>query len=267
MAVTLAELDSRICLSLEPAAEFLDLQNIHNAAIVRLNIRTMQSRASTVHVLLGTSNEFTVTTLDTDITTLIGKGVPCFVEQHWISQDTLVSWMNIRVVPLNQMNDYRAMGALACAFYGSESASDSDQATQYLKFTYLPGQTCRIRFERDGQRIALANDILLPDNLAELVIREAQNDLIPAIQTSITMRTRRDADLRMYAKELKADLAVTYAQNEKIILQLDALWRDWAYGDRASEDNFNLPTPNSASVYAGGRGRGRNGSGGLGGNF
>lgn len=262
MAVSLSELDSRCYISLAPAAEYLDVSVVHNAVVQRLNIRTMKSRISTAHVLLATTSEFTPGVLDYDVTSLIGKSVPCFVEQKWVSQDTLVSWQNIRVVPLSQINDYRAMGGLACAFYGEEPAASTAQATQYLRFTYLPGQVCRIRFDRDGQRTALDANILLPDNLAELVVREAQNDLIPTMQLAIQMRLRQDEDLRKDAQGIIAALTGIFAQNLIIIKELDALWKVWAFSDRAKESNFNLPTPSSASMYGGRGGRGYGGFGG-----
>lgn len=255
MSVSLAELDSRTFLSLAPAAEYLDLSQVHNAVVQRLNIRTMQSRVSTIHVLLGTTDEFTVDALDYDVTALIGKSTPCFVEQRWVEQDTLVSWQNIRVVPFAQINDYRNMGLLACAFHGSEPDNNTEQTTQYLRFTFLPGGgVCRIHFERDGQRTGMDTDILLPDNLSELVVREAQNDIIPTISLAIQMRSRRDKEGEKWASGIIQTLTGMYAQNTLIIKDLDALWRVWAFTDRAKEANYNNPTPNSANMYVGSRG-------------
>jgi len=263
MSTSLAQLNDRAMIGLGPAAEYVDLTVWHNAVVQALNIRTMQSRSSTVNVLLGTSDEFTPDTIEYDITDLIGKGVPCFIETRGVNQTQYVRWANIRVVPLNQLNEYTAMGTLACSFYGSESSSDTKQATQYVRFTYLPPNVCRIRFDRDGQRIALDADMLLPDTVAELIVLEAQNKVIKAIQLALQMGLRRDEDGRKDSAGIIAMLEGIRLDNKETIRLLDALWRRWAFGDRSKEDNFNLPTPNSSRMYPGGRG---NKAGYLGGN-
>lgn len=266
MTVSLSELDSRCYLSLAPASEYIDLSMMHNAVVQRVNVRTMQSRNSNANVLLGTSDEFTPDVNPYDITDLIGKGIPLFIETRWVAQDEISWWQNVRVVPLAQLNDYVTMGAFACSFYGDETASDTAQPTQYVKFSFLPMGVCRIRFERDSQRIALDSDMLLPDNLADLPVREAQNDLIPAIQLAIQMDRRRDEAGRESADRIVAALNNVYLQNEKVIREMDALWRNWAYIDRAKEANFTNPTPNGSQLYVGGRNRGW-GSGGYGGGY
>ncbi len=265
MTVSLAELDSRCYLSLAPASEYIDLAMMHNAVVQRVNVRTMQSRNSSANVLLGTSEEFTPDDVTYDITAMIGKGVPCFLENRAVAQDNISWWQNIRVVALPQLNDYMSMGAFACAFYGDETDSATAQPTQYVKFTFLPAGVCRIRFDRDTQRTALDADMLLPDNLADLPVREAQNDVIPAIKLAIQMDLRRDDALRKDAPGILAALNDLYAQNERVIKELDALWRVWAYTDRAKEANFNNPVPNGQWLYVGGRNRSWGGGSGGGG--
>lgn len=254
MSTSIAELNSRVFLSLTAAAEFLDLTQVHNAVVARLNIRTMQSRNSAENVLLGTSDEFTVTDLDHDITSLIGKGVIAWVETRNANENTLVNWTNIRVVPLSQLNDYKQMGAMACAYYGDEPASATAQATQYLKFTFRPGGVCRIRFDRDGERKNLDSDTLLPGNISELIVREAQNDLIATIQTAIGFRMRSDEELRKFAPPILQGLAAMFQTNLGLIRDLDSVWRVWAFSDRAKESNFDQPTPRSSANYPGRRG-------------
>lgn len=256
MAVSLAELDSRCYLSLAPASEYIDLSMMHNAVVQRVNVRTMQSRNSSVNVLLGTSAEFTPDAIAYDITSLIGKGIPYFIEARQVTQGDVDWWQNIRVVPLSQLDDYISMGAFACAFYGDETDSETAQPAQYVKFTFLPAGVCRIRFDRDSQRTALDADMLLPDNLADLPVREAQNDVIPAIQLAIQTDMRRDEAGRPFAAGIVAALNNVFLQNEKVIKELDALWRVWAYTDRAKESNFNNPTPSGQWLYVGGRNRG-----------
>ncbi len=253
MAVSIAELNSRVFLSLEPAAEFLNLDRIHNAVVQKLNIRTMQTRMSDINVLIGLSDEFTPTASPHDITALIGKGVPAWIEAKTIVPSGPDWWQQIRVVNLSEINNYQAMGALAAAFYGDETASSTAQPTQYVAFSYLPNAVCRIRFDRDGQRTDPDSDMILPDNLAELIVREAQNDLIPSIKMAMAFRKRNDDELAKIAPDLLAALNEVYMQNEKTIKDLDALWKVWAFRPRDVQTSFNKPTPSGANLYPGGR--------------
>jgi len=247
---TLSELDWRVYEGLEAAQEYLDINAVHNVVIQRLNARTIQSRSSTANVLLTTSDEFTPTSVLYDITSLIGKSVVAFIETKWTQQSNLEVWRNIRVVPLNQLNDYIAMGALACAFYGEESDTD---VTQYVKFSVIPGGVCRIRYDRDGTREGLDSEILLPDELSELIVLEAQNSLISRIKLKLSMGLRRDAEGRTDAKMIWEALNDIFVQNLRDAEPLYAQWKLWAFSDRAKEDNFNLPTPRSGILYAAGR--------------
>lgn len=253
MSASLSQLDNRVFLGLEPAGEYLSVEDVHNAVVQRLNTRTMQSRTSDINVLLGTSSTFTPTTIPYDVTALIGKSVPCWLEVQADTVGGQTWWHPVRNVSLVQLTDYRNLGAFACAFYGEEPSSDTAQPTQYLSFTYLPARTCRIRFDRDGQRTAMTSDILLPDNLSELVVLEAQNSLIPRIKTAITVRTRKDSESVKYAAELKRDLDGILMQNMLDIRPLDAQWRVWAFRDRSAQPAFNKPTPSSENLYPGGR--------------
>lgn len=250
MAVSLSELTSRVFFSLEAAKEFLDISDVLNAVVQKLNARTMQSRSSTANVLLSTTETFTVDNVLYDVTELIGKGVPCFVETRWTVQSDIEVWQNVRVVPLNQINEYRAMGALACAFYGEESDT---QPTQYLRFTILPGGACRIRYDKDGTRTALDSDIQLPDELSELIVLDAQNSLISRIKLKLSMGLRRDAEGRTDAKMIWEALNDIRMQNVIDMIPLIKQWEIWAFGDRSKEDNFQKPTPRSGVLYAAGR--------------
>lgn len=255
MAISLSELDSRVMESLEAAQEWLDLSDVHSQVVQTLNARTMQSRSSDINVLLATTAEFTPDSVLYDITSLIGKAVPAFVEiKGYVGQD-IERWQMVRVVNLNQLDDYRNIGAFACAFYGEEPATDEDaQPTQYLNFTYLPARPCRIRFDRDGQRTALEADQLLPDNLSHLIVLEAQNSLIDRIIFKIGMDMRRDTALREIAPTIIAGLQGIKMQNLTLdIPPLHKQWMVWAYRDRAAQSSFNNPTPSGANLYAAGR--------------
>mgnify|MGYP003649536137 CR=1 FL=1 len=262
MTVSLGELDSRTMLGLASAAEYLDLSDVHNAVVQRLNALTMQSRTSDVNVLLGTTDEFTPTEALHDVTSLIGKSVPCFVETYVNTVNEISYWQMVRVVNINEIDYYRNMGAFACAFYGDETSSETEQPTQYLQFTFLPSKPCRIRFDRDGQRVALNADIILPDNLSELPVLQAQNSLIPRVKFKIALDLRRDKELRLIAPMITAALGDIYMQNMVDMKPLDAQWRVWAFRDRAAQSSFNNPTPSSEAMYANGRNRGAGGYGG-----
>lgn len=270
MPVTLSELDNRIFSGLQAAAEYLTLTDVHDACVQELNLRTQESRSSDVNVLLGTTPEFTPDATPYDITSMIGKSVPAWLEMQTVLLSGITWWYPVRNVSLNQLNDYQRIGGLAVAFYGDEPADDVSQATQYAAFTYLPARPCRIRFDRDNQRTAMAADILLPDNISELIVLGAQNRLIPRIKLQIAMRLRKDEEGRGLAGPLIQALDDIRQQNLMVDMPpLVAQWKVWCYRDRAAQDPHNLPTPQSSSMYAGGLNKtwGTYGAGGWGGGY
>lgn len=253
MTVSLGQLDSRVFLGLAAAGEYTTLSDIHDVVVQRLNARTMQSRTSDINVLLGTTAEFTPDSVPYDITSLIGKSVPCWVETKQNLVDGIDWWSSVRIVNQNQFNDYKNMGAFACSFYGDETSSTTAQPVQYISFTYLPVRPCRIRFDRDDQRTDIDSDIILPDNLSELIVLEAQNSLIPRIKNMLALGLRRDAEGRQDAALILNTLDGIYAQNMIDIKPLDAQWRVWCFRARDSQTSFNLPVPASEALYVGGR--------------
>lgn len=267
MSVSLGEIDNRVFMGLAAAAEFMTLEDVHNATVQRLNARTMQSRSSDINVLLGTSETFTPDETPYDVTSLIGKGVPAWVEIQGYIVNEIQQWYPIRVVNMNQLNDYQRIGMPAVAFYGDETSSSTAQPVQYMAWTYLPTRPCRIRFDRDGQRTALESDIILPDNVSELVVLEAQNSLIPRIKFAIAMRMRSDEEGRKIAGGLASALDGIRAQNEIDMVPLFTQWKIWAYRDRAAQTSFNLPTPAGQALYPGGRNNSWGPYGGSGGGY
>lgn len=249
MTVTLAMLDDRVFLGLQPLGEYLTLPEIHSAVVARLNVRTMQSRSSDINVLLAVTDPFTVDTIPYDVTNLIGKARPAWVETLSDPIDNFDRWFPVRVVPLAQIGDYIATGMFACAFHGEEPDNELDQPTQYLTFTYIPGNSVRIRYDRDSQRTELASDILLPDNLAELVVLEAQNSLIPRLANRIAMGLRRDADGRKDAGLIIGTLNAIRDQNLIDIVPLKKQWEIYVYRDRATETSFDKLTPSGSNLY------------------
>lgn len=254
MSVSLSELDNRVFSGLQAAAEYLMLTDVHDATVQELNIRTMESRTSDINVLLATSDEFTPDVTPYDVTSLIGKSVPAWLEMQTVLISGVTWWYPVRCVNLNQLNDYQRAGAMAVAFYGDEPNSDTAQPTQYASFTFLPRRPCRIRFDRDNQRTAMASDIILPDNLSELIVLGAQNRLIPKIQFQIMMREGRDEKNRPFAQGLIQTLEGIRQQNMVVDMPpLIAQWMVWAYRDRSAQTSFSKPTPSSQANYPGGR--------------
>jgi hypothetical protein len=253
LSVSLGQLDNRVFQELYAASEYLILDDIHNAVVQELNIRTMQSRTSDINVLLGTSAEFTADVIPYDVTSLIGKAVPCWVETQAIVQNSMTWWYPIRSVNLAQFNDYQRMGTLAAAFHGDETSSDTAQPVQYLSLTFLTGCPMRIRFDRDSQRIAMDADQIIPDNISELVVLGAQQRLIPRIKIKLAMRLRNDEVGRAIAPVVMGALDQLYAQNSLDMRPLEAQWRVWAFRDRGANTAFNKPTPSGANLYPGGR--------------
>ena len=271
MTVTLRELDSRVFMGLAGAAEFLDLEDIHNAVVQELNLRTMQSRSSDINVLLGTTEIFHPTDREWDITALIGKAVPCWLETRSNNIDNganngTIGWQVVRVVNLHNLNEYRQTGAFACAFHGDETDSPTAQPIQWVSFTYAPNRDCRIRFDRDDQRQELDSDIVLPDNLSELIVLAAQNRVIGRIKFGMAMRIRQDPTLAASAPLLLGGLDHILKQNMADMLPLIQQWKIWAFRDRAAQTNFNKPTPSGRGLYPFGRNWSNRWGGGGGGN-
>lgn len=245
MSTSISEINDRVYLELEVAAEFLSVDKIHNAVVQRHAVRTAQAGSSAVNVLLGVTPSFTPTTVDHDISALIGKGIPAWL-QYLVDDD----WKPMRIINLNQVADYAMLGVLAAAFHSETSATSSVEPVQYVTFTELPGTPCRIRFDRDIVRLGIADNILLPDNVSELIVKEAENMLIPRIKASIDVRCRNDKELRIIARDLKQSLSEIQEQNKLEIKDLMALWRQWAFTDRAAGGtSFNKPTPSSRGQY------------------
>lgn len=253
MSVTLSELDNRTMQGLGSASDFMALDDVHNAVVQELNIRTMQARTSDINVLLGVTEEFTPDSLNYDITSLIGKAVPVWLEMQSVLITGSEWWQPVRNINLSMLNDFQRRGSFAVAFHGDEPDSDTEQATQYASFTFMPLRACRIRFDRDNQRTAMASDIILPDNLSDLVVLGAQNRLVPRIETEIAARMRNDEELRSIAPALIQGLDNIVAQNRMDMVALDMQWRVWAFRDRSAATAFNKLTPASSANYPGGR--------------
>lgn len=246
MSTSLAEINDRVYLELEVVGEYLSVDKIHNAVIQRHNVRVAQSRMSSVNVMLGVSASFTPTETTHDVSALIGSGVPAWLETY--SDDD--TWVPVRIVSLVQLSGYAQLNVLAAAFYATEADSDTTEAVQYVDFSVLPGAACRIRFDRDRVRTNLVENAQLPDSVIELIVKEAQNMIIPRLKVAIDVRCRKDKELREIARDLKQSLTEMQMQNTlEINRDLIPLWMVWAFKDRANESGFTKPTPSSRGMY------------------
>lgn len=243
---TIAELNSRVYLGLKSVSDSVDLDEVHDAVVQVGIIRTAFTRQSTTDVLQTISYEFTPDALNYDITSLIGKGTPDFVEQFITNR-----WLPIRVVDPTVINRYAP--ALACAFYTNDAPLDS--AVRYIQFSVLPRVPCRIRYSSDAIQTQMQQDNPLPESVAQLIVLEAQNVVIPRIITRIAADGMRDkADLKLM-QPILAGLAAIQSSNAMQIQQLDALWQVWAFRDRSADSPFNKPTPRSREAYGDPMGR------------
>lgn len=243
---TIAELNSRVYLGLKSVSDFVDLDEVHDAVVQVGIIRTAFTRQSTTDVLQTISYEFTPDDLVYDITSLIGKGTPDFVEQFINNR-----WRPIRVVDATVVT--RFAPALACAFYTNDAPLDS--AVRYIQFSVLPRVACRIRYSSDAIQTQMQQDNPLPENVAQLIVLEAQNVVIPRIVTRLAADGMRDkADLKLM-QPIVAGLSAIQSSNAMQIQQLDALWQVWSFRDRSADSPFLKPTPHSKTAYGDPMGR------------
>lgn len=256
MSVSLSELDNRIVMNLPMIADYMTLFDIHNATVQTLNILTMQSRSSDINVLLATSDPFSVDSIPYDVTDIIGKATPAWVELRNGDAGDGERWFPVRIVPLQQLAEYNAIGAMACAFHGEEPDDNTSQATQYLSFTFTPGSLVRIRFDRDLERTEMDADILLPDNLSEYCVLRAVQSLIPRLKNMVALGLRRDTDARVDVQLVMQTLDGIYNQNVIDMKPLRTQHQIWCYGDRSKQTFGQLPTPKSSALYVNGRGYG-----------
>lgn len=247
MSVTIAELNSRIILGLGlgfALPDYCSLPEIHNAVVQRLNVRTAWTELGTPNTVNSLSAEFTPTATQYDITSLIGKGTPL-----WVEMKVDDKWQPVRVVNLTELHDYYAQSAFACAFYAQDSETQGSDLTQYIEFSFIPASACRIHFRRDQMRIAMTDKSALPDEVAELIVLEAEQTLIPRIKMKIAMNMNRNEKTKNDLQPLFNALDGIYIQNAMDIAPLLRLWTVLSFGEKAQAKSFNKITPRSGGLY------------------
>lgn len=258
MAVTLAEIDNRVVRYLGDAVDFITLDDVHNATVQALNLRTMQTRSSDINVLLSVTDPFEPVALVTDVTALIGKARPAWLEIAYqgVGIGDGIWWTPVRNINLSQLNDYQRAGSFACSFVIDEPAGPNPVITTHLHLTFLPiNRTMRIRFDRDAHQLDMNDEIMFPDNLSELVVMDAFEMVAPSVKMQLASRLRNDPKLQEYGAAVVGALDSRIAYNQNVKPNLEAMWKIWAFRDRSAETSFDKPTPTSSGAYPGG-GRG-----------
>lgn len=244
--MSLAELNSRVFLGLGgPPPEVCELQDIHNAVVQALNVRAAFSRLSNTNVILSTTSDFVINSLQQTIS--IGKGVPVGVEMRLDG----CRYYPIRIVNALEISKYSAYGLqnpinvndLACAFYSNENGQ------HFIQFNYYPTNPIRIRYDADTVKTGMDNGSPLPDHVNELIVLEAQNKLIPRIKLKISQNMVRNEQERKDAQFILGTWDGVYAQNNADINPLETLWAVWSFRERRSESNVNRRTPRGRNLY------------------
>lgn len=250
MSIQLGELNSRIFVDLPLVDEYCSLDDVHRALVRKYNIRLAQSRVgSDKNVLLSTSAEFTPTSVTHNVTALIGKGEPAWIEM----QTGTGQYYPIRIINYSQLADYTALGEFACAFWAEDSDVVSIEPVQYVTFTFQPSAACRIKYDRDNVKAGLGDVVMFPDYVADLIVLETQNELIARkILPKMAIDLRRNEEGRKDVREIKEALNGVYKQNLIDIEDLKRLWEIWAFRSRDAQSSFNKPTPSGRNMYGDG---------------
>lgn len=245
MGTILAELNSRVFFgfgdSLPP--EYLPLVDVHNAVTQKHSVRLNLSRISDINVLLALTSDFTASTDPIDITNLVSKGVPSFVETYSDSD----GWQPIKVVNIVNLSASKDAGETACAFYGDESNGNR----QYVQFANPPDGHCRIRFDKDNAPDLLNNTSALPNYVSELIVLEAMNMLIPRISMRVVNNQQRKKQTTQDVQLILGVLTNMRQQNTIDMQDLLNLWKVWAYRDRAAQNatETKQPIPLGKNLY------------------
>lgn len=246
MAVTIAELNYRVFLGLGNLPdEYLPLEEVHNAVVQRLSARSGWTELGTPNTLRSTSEEFTPTQNIYEITSLIGKGTPLWIEQKLDTN----KWIPLRIVNLADIGGFYENGIQACAFYAEDSSNAETDLAQFVEFAFLPPAACRIKFARDLLRKALNDKSPLPDETAELIVLEAQNTIIPRIKLKIAMNMQRNEQSRLDLQPVMQALDSMYLQNMEDARPLERLWAVKSFRASSNQHNFNNPTPSGRRFY------------------
>jgi hypothetical protein len=247
--ISIAELIGRVYNDLPGVEAFLDVPDVHRAVVDKLNVRTSFARqGSDLNVLLSTSETFVPTDNLYDISALI-TGTPAWAEL----QAADGQWYPVRCINVSHIADYALMGDMACAFW-SEEAPDGSAPIKYIQFTFVPSQTCRLRYDMDKTLMRLSDYMSLPDNVTDLIVKEAVNQLIPRVKLKLSLNLRRNEEMRQDLPLILETLEEVKTQNREDLVMLVRLWEIWAFRDRGAQGDFVNPTPSGSMLYGEGFG-------------
>lgn len=228
MATTFAELNARVLEGLgNPDNDLCSLSEVHSANVSRHNTRASMAKASDTNTILSVSANFTPTTVQHNITSLIEKGVPAFLE---ITRNG--RFVPARVVSYNELYKNQLVGEIVCAFYGN------DAGLQFVAFNEAPSVVCRIQYDADTQKVLMASVSSIPDTVSDLIVLEAQNHLIPRIKLKLAQAMSRSEQAKEELQPVFQALSEIYTQNMMELPDLVNLWSIWAFRDKGAQTNI-----------------------------
>lgn len=246
MSISIAGLNSDAWFGLgKPDSAVIEIDDVHYETRKIVTLLTKQIRESDENQLLSTTNTFTPTASPYDITSLIGKATPAFVE---ILADG--RWRPLRCVNVTDSQGYYDRGVNAASFYGEEDG------TQYIIFSYpltsASTATYRIRYDADAVATSIAvDDIQIPDSFQPYIVLEIQQPVIMKIRRSIAeaVDNQEMKELLQIKLETWADL---YKENERQLeTQWRPAWRTWKNRARTAQNQGRLPSRSGRGLYGG----------------
>lgn len=139
------------------------------------------------------------------------KGIPAFVYRE--SNAGSDSWQPIRIVNLQNLEQYRNENRLACAFFGNESGE------QQVIFTYEPMERHKIWFDAAGSGDAtLADSCVFPERFNYLLALKTAGFLIPQMKSNCA-RLAQSGNLEISDLQLSAWISL-----ESTLLKESSEW-------------------------------------------
>ena len=249
MGASIAQLNGRVFEEMDDLADYLTVVDIHRAVVQSLNIRTRFAAIGATDVMLAVSDPITVTDKQMVVTSDIGIGTPVGLEIYNPNNPNGL-YYPVRIVSRQVLPQYEMASILAVAFWALDEGNPLNPLTQYMEFSILPNAQVRILFDRDTVRTDTGAASLLPGHVDDLIVKDACNILLPRVKLRIGRDYRRDEESREIAQGMLTAIDEVFALNARQIRQLEGLWKTWAFRDRAAEDGYDLPTPNSRSLYS-----------------
>lgn len=245
---TLARILSDVVMGLgNPAPEILPEEMAFRAVsqVLSLRLQQLQQSDQNINVL---SAEFTFTGRDYEITGLPGLGIPAWVDRQILpfgpGGDV---WIPVWAVSLNQIEEYRSRGDMACCFYGQGGR-------QFIKFSYYPPYDTPAwphRLWYDPNPLlsqSLNSSSGLPENFNVMISGEAQLKCIPLMMLNAAKYEGTDRAVTDFQKTAWG------AQGQQLAME-KAQWED-AYKEYKFRSRGDQRGRNRRTILAGGGDRG-----------